>query len=65
MIINRPKAHAVINKGHYAALISAIPGDMVEIAADGGAWTLCLYSAGYWRVQRGGLVAGEHRLAAN
>jgi len=62
--ISRPKAYAVVNKGHYVALISASPGDTVEIALDGGDWTLCPYNAGYWRVQLGGLVDGEHRLAA-
>jgi len=62
--IDRPAAFSVINKGHYSALISAAPGDTVEIALDGGAWSLCTYVAGYWRVKLGGLTAGEHRLAA-
>ncbi len=62
--INRPTAYAIIKKGHYAALISAAPGDTVEIAVDGGAWEVSAFASGYWRVQLGGLVAGEHRLAA-
>jgi len=62
--IDRPTAYSVINKGHYTALISAAPGDTVEIALDGGDWTSCSYAAGYWRVQLDGMIAGEHRLAA-
>lgn len=62
--IDYPKSNERVSPDHYAVRITAAPCEQVEISIDGGTWSPCSNSSGFWWFHLNELPVGTHSIAA-
>ncbi len=64
VIVDFPDDNEIIYHSDYAIKIGASEADCVEISIDGGKWSLCRMSEGYWWFDWVNYPEGIHKIEA-